>query len=246
MFNNIPQVTKNLLILNVLFFLATIIFESSYGIRLSHYLGVHYINTPLFKPFQIVTHMFMHSGLRHIFFNMFALVLFGSLLENLWGPKRYFIFYLTCGIGAFLVMNVAGMWEVNSLKSILSDAGVDIQVLNNRLRDGYSTITNDDYINSLIDDYAKMSLTPMVGASGAIFGISAAFALLFPNTEISLFLIPIPIRVKYLIGAYFLLELYYSFNQPGDSIAHLAHVGGAIVGGTIVLIQKKRDKTNFW
>ncbi len=252
MFNNIPQVTKNLLILNALFFLAKIVVISSFNIDLDLLLGAHYINSPLFQPYQIVTHMFMHGNFMHIFFNMFVLLIFGSHLERLWGAKRFFIFYIVSGIGAFLIYNITGAWQIHQLKQEILAYGFPLENINELIR---NTPLNESAVSETLSrlsgdpgvfEYAVKSFTPMIGASGALFGIMAAFALLFPNTPLMLLFFPFPIKAKYLIGGYFLIELYSSFNQPGDTVAHLAHVGGAIVGGIIVLIQRRTDKTNFW
>jgi membrane associated rhomboid family serine protease len=244
MFQNIPQVTKNILILNVVLFVATFILEGQ-GIDLVSRFGAHYINSPLFEPYQIVTHFFMHAGLLHIFFNMWLFVMLGGYLERIWGPKRFFIFYISCALGAFALYNALGVYELELLKDELISLGYNIDEVN-------ATIGKGNYLDFQYNniqpyrDYVIKSFTPMVGASGAVFGVMAAFAILFPNTEFMLYF-AIPVKAKYLVGIYFLLEVFLAYqNNAGDNTAHLAHVGGAIVGGVIVLFWRKSDRTNFW
>lgn len=247
--NNIPTVTKNILILNVIFYIATLGLMSN-ELNLIQLLGAHYINTPLFQPYQIVTHFFMHSpDIFHILFNMLMLVMFGSHLERIWGPKRFFIFYISAALGSFALYNGIGVLQILELKNKLLLIGYDITALNQDLiAENYKNIlliTPESEL--LLQEYATKVYTPMVGASGAIFGIMAAFAYLFPNTELMLLFPPIPIKAKYLIGAYFIFEVYASFqDRVGDNVAHLAHVGGAIVGFILVMIWNKKDKTHFY
>jgi membrane associated rhomboid family serine protease len=253
MLAGIPQVTKNLLLLNVLMFILTFVFESK-GIVLGDLLGAHYFGTPLFEPYQIVSHFFMHDGVFHLFFNMYALVIFGSFLEKLWGPKRFFILYVASALGAFLLYNGMGYFQILELKAQINNesliAGLNGIIKENHLSPHTIDLLNE-FINShnynavnadIVSDYVYKSYIPMVGASGAIFGILASFAILFPNTELQLLFPPIPIKAKWLIGGYFLMEVYMSFqDKAGDNVAHLAHVGGAIVGAIIVLIWRKRS-----
>ena len=255
MFANLPQVSKNILLLNIMFFIATLILESQ-GIDLISQLGTHYINSPKFEPFQIITHFFMHANFFHILMNMWLFVMLGAYLENLWGPKRFFIFYVAFALGSFALHNAIGVYQIHELRANLvtlripmdavdsiirnTDRSALIEVLENYLK------TNNYPINQDFNTYFKLCITPMVGASGAIFGVLAAFAILFPNTEFRLYF-AIPIKAKYFVGAYLLLEIYQAIeNNAGDSTAHLAHIGGAIVGGIIVLIWRKTDRNNFY
>lgn len=236
MINNLPQVTKNLLILNILFYVASLILESQ-DIRLIDKFGAHYVNSPYFEPYQVVTHFFMHGGFLHLFFNMWIFVMLGGYLERIWGPKRFFLFYIISAFGAFALFNVIGVYEIETLKAEIISNGQSIRSINE-----LTTYTANETVN----DYLAMIITPMVGASGAIFGVMAAFAILFPNTEFRLYF-AIPVKAKYLVGAYFIFELYLSYlNESGDSTAHLAHVGGAIAGAILVLIWRKKDRNNFW
>jgi membrane associated rhomboid family serine protease len=252
--NNIPQVTKNLLLLNITVFIVVLILAQQ-GDNYTGLLGAHYINSPLFEPFQMITYMFMHSlnDFLHIIFNMLLLVMFGAHLERLWGPKRFFLFYFACGIGAFALYNAIGVWEIIELKKDLVALGYDLSTLDNILINNFplKATTNLEHEMmtkggaDVVNNYFRMIQTPMVGASGALFGVLAAFGVLFPNTQLMLIFPPIPIKAKYLIGAYFIFEVYNSFNA-NDQIAHLAHVGGAIVGVILVLIWRKTDRSNFY
>jgi len=244
MFNNLPGVTKNILILNILFFVATFVMQTK-GIDLISMLGTHYVNTPLFEPYQLVTHFFMHGGIFHIFMNMYILFMFGSHLERIWGPKRFFIFYIVSAFGAFALYNGIGVYQIMQMKSQIVSMGYDITALNDSIvRDiPFQFKVEDQWI---LTEYAGKVLTPMVGASGAIFGLLAAFAYLFPNTELMLLFPPIPIKAKFLIGGYFILEVYLGLKDlSGDNIAHFAHVGGAVAGFILVYIWNK-NRSQFY
>ncbi len=236
MLNNIPQVTKNLLILNIMFFVATYFLEIQ-GIDLIQDFGAHYVNSPLFEPFQIVTHFFMHADFFHILFNMWIFVILGAHLERIWGPKRFFIFYLVSAFAAFALFNIIGVYEIENLKTQITDKGFSIDEI-----DGLTKLTS----NNLINKYLIMINTPMVGASGAIFGVMAAFTILFPNTVFYLYF-AIPVKAKFLVGAYLAYTLYMIiYPNELDNTAHLAHLGGAIAGAIMVLYWRKQDRSNFW
>ncbi|MBM3916250.1 MAG: rhomboid family intramembrane serine protease [Sphingomonadales bacterium] len=262
MFQNLPQVTKNILLLNIAFFVASLLLKNQ-GIDLVQSLGAHYINSPFFQPFQVVTHFFMHSteNFLHIFFNMWLFAMLGAFLENIWGAKRFFIFYFVSAMGSFALYNMIGFIEIMNLKAQLASQ-IDLDQFNYFLthRIDYNGDTLNQinaYLNETeikpgphfqeqISTYIGKSFTPMVGASGGVFGIMTAFALLFPNTEFRLYF-AIPIKAKYFVAGYFLLELYLAFqNQVGDNVAHLAHVGGAFAGAIMVMIWRKNDRSNFW
>ena len=248
MFKNLPPVTKNLLILNLMFYIVSLVLASN-GINMNQKLGSHYFNSVLFEPYQIVTHMFMHSltDFFHILFNMLLLVMFGSHLEKIWGAKRYFIFYVSCGFGALVLYNSIGVWQIMELKNALIADGFNIAALNNKILSGpFEYAIHSDQSEYLVNTYVGMSISTIAGASGAIFGLLAGFALLFPNTPLQLLFIPVPIKAKYLIGGYLAFEVYNSLYNSGDQIAHLAHVGGAIVGIIFILVWRKTDRQNFY
>ncbi|MDF3077266.1 MAG: rhomboid family intrarane serine protease [Sphingobacteriaceae bacterium] len=218
-FANIPPVTKNLLIINVIFFIATLLFQRGNESPLIEWLGVYYPASPKFKIWQIITYMFMHGGFFHIMFNMFALFSFGPSLEYLMGSKRFFNFYLLTGIGALVLQMVVQGVELYQIAGTFS---VELSSFQSNNPDDYRTI-------------GGIYLYPMVGASGAICGLLAAFGLLFPNIELMLIFLPIPIKAKYFIPFYLLAELSMGvYKIPGDSIAHFAHLGGAIFGFILV------------
>jgi membrane associated rhomboid family serine protease len=220
------------------------------GLDLGQYLGARYINSTLFEPYQIITHMFMHDldSPFHILFNMLLLVMFGAHLERLWGPKRFFIFYFASGLGAFLLYNSIGVWELMELKKSLISMGYDLDVLNHKITNNYlkDIEVKMPYHLEALQQYSNYTVSNMVGASGALFGVLAGFGVLFPNTQLMLLFPPIPIKAKYLIGAYLFFEIYSSISGPQDNIAHLAHVGGALVGIALVLYWRKMDRQNFY
>lgn len=224
-FQSIPPVIKNLLIINVLFWLA----ELTFGGRFIELFAIHYHKSPDFRIWQLVTHMFIHdpASFGHVFWNMFSLWLFGSALEDLWGSKRFLLFYLICGIGAALVQLGVVAIEMNYLVSKFSQGGISEQEF--ALRGG------------------PIYYFRAYGASGAINGVMAAFAYLFPNMPLMIFPLPIPIKVKYLVIMYFLADLFAGINpQPGDSVGHFAHVGGAIVGLILVITMNKSNRRTFY
>jgi membrane associated rhomboid family serine protease len=234
-----PPVVKNLIIINALMFLGTLAVQQAWGTDLNQILGLYYLGSPLFKPFQIITHMFMHGSLGHIFFNMFALWMFGKVLEQVWGSKRFFIYYMITGLGAVFLHSLVLSLELHPLVNYVSQTyGID-------------TITPDviDQLYNMDDQKAKalaMGLvTPTIGASGAVFGVLLAFGMLFPNTQLMLLFPPIPIKAKYFVIGYGLIELYLGVMQPGSNVAHFAHLGGMLFGFVMIKLWKK-DRGAFY
>jgi membrane associated rhomboid family serine protease len=234
-FMGLNPVVKNLIMLNVLMLLATWVIQNVTGLDLSTKLGLYFPASEQFMPLQIVTHMFMHGGFMHLFFNMYALYMFGNILENVWGPKRFFIYYIICGLGAALTHETVIAIQYNHLVHSISPENMKIF-----LDKGTPFFDNGDYqhIKSL---YILLN-TPTVGASGAIFGVLLAFGVLFPNTQLMLLIPPIPIRAKYFVMFYGALELFLAVTQPGSNIAHAAHLGGMLFG--YILIRYWRKTTN--
>lgn len=192
----------------------------------------------------------MHGDFFHILFNMFALVIFGTSLEQVWGPKRFFIFYMATALGAFFLHQIVGYFEVKMIEEQLVSAGYDIFLLQEKIalyRSGsISTFGLIPNTQGLVQDYMAGISTPVVGASGAVYGVLVGFGFLFPNTRLMLLFPPIPIKAKYLVTIMVGIAIYNSFiNNPGDNIAHLAHLGGAIVGFIMVYIWQ-RDKRKFY
>lgn len=250
LFANMPPVVKNLLILNVLMFIISLIGEAQ-GIPMTTLLGGYVFNSPMFEPYQLVTHFFMHSTQTffHIFFNMFGLVVFGSILERVWGPKRFFIFYVATALGAFITHQLVAYIEVQQLSAELMNSGYTKEQLNDLLNMGMNGNLNISYIrvhDKTLYNFVLGNLTPVVGASGAVYGLLAGFAYLFPNTQLMLLFPPIPIKAKWLVLFLVGIALYSSFSSSeGDNVAHLAHLGGALVGFIIVLFWQKNTRNFF-
>lgn len=226
-FNFLPPVIKNLLIINGLVFLATITFPS-----LLEKLALYYPSSPNFQPYQFVTHMFTHGSFGHVFFNMFALWMFGAVLENVWGPKRFLLYYFITGLGAALLYTGVHAWQ---LYQITGSVSPDI------IRDGYFV---GEFPQDKIDTLRAI-FSPTVGASGAVYGVLLAFGMLFPNTLIYIYFL-LPLKAKYLVMILTALELYLGFiNNPADNVAHFAHLGGMLVG-FILIKYWQGSKRNFY
>lgn len=218
-----PTVTKNLIIINVLLFLAQQV-ALTYGIDLSDYLGLHFFLADNFNPAQLFTYMFMHGGFGHVFFNMFAVWMFGRILEQVWGPRRFLFYYIVCGIGAGVIQEI--VQYVQYVTELAPYTGVTI---------GTTVIPMSEYLN----------LMTTVGASGAVYAILLAFGMLFPNQPLFIFPLPFPIKAKYFVIGYALLELYSGVvNNPGDNVAHFAHLGGMIFGFFLIIYWRRKKKNN--
>lgn len=240
-FFNLPPVVKNIIMINVLMLLAYYAVQSVFGVNLNTILGLYFPKAEAFKPLQIVTHMFMHANFWHLFFNMYALFIFGQVLENVWGPKRFFIYYMVTGLGAALVHESVIAYEYSKLVNLLSPDQVQ-SVFN----EGAALILQ----GKIFADPDMKSLqillnTPTVGASGAVFGILLAFGMLFPNTQLMLLFPPIPLKAKYFVMIYGAIELYLAFAQPGSNIAHAAHLGGMLFGYFLIRYWRKTTKTLY-
>jgi len=236
---HIPPVVKNLLIINVLFFAATWVFESK-NIELAEYLGAFYVDSPYFKIWQPITYMFMHGGFTHILFNMFALFSFGSILETRWGAKRFINFYLITGLGALALQWAVQAFEIYQITGTpLAHNVMSLSSLEDRMFN--PSQFSPSQAATLYDIY----FGPMVGASGAIFGLLVAFGMLYPNLELYIMFIPVPVKAKYIIPVYILIELSLGVAKfQGDSIAHFAHLGGALLG--FILVKLWKDKNTFY
>lgn len=238
LFRNIPPVVKNLLILNVLFFLAKFAFQQQ-DIDLGMYLGLHYISSPAFQPYQLATHFFMHADLGHLLFNMISLLVFGGMVERVWGAKRFLIFYFITAIGAaFLHQVVQGI-------ELYQHTGTFFPNI-----DDYFTVQQWGYISydTRFIEYLpafKILAGGAVGASGAIFGLLVAAAMYFPNTEVLLYF-AIRVKIKWLALIAGIFEIVSIIqNNPDDSVAHFAHLGGALFGFIIIKIWQ-RDQSKFY
>lgn len=237
-FFGLPPVVKNIILLNVIMWLADLTARSVFGIELSMILGLYFPKSENFMPLQIVTHMFMHGGFWHLFFNMYALFMFGQVLEQVWGPKRFFIYYMVSGLGAAFVHETVILLQYEKLMNVISP-----DQLNLVLNEGVEYFRNGKvFTDETMQGLQLLLNTPTVGASGAVFGILLAFGVLFPNTQLMLLIPPIPIRAKYFVLAYGAIELYMAIMQPGSNIAHAAHLGGMLFG--YILIRYWRKTTN--
>ena len=268
-FRILPPVVKNILIVNGLFFLATISLDSAFNIDLIEMFGMHYFKSEYFKPHQIITYMFMHGGFTHILFNMFAVWMFGSVLENFWGPKRFLTFYVVTGIGAILIQMLINYYFISSAQHaidiFMSTPSPELfqDIINNHF-DGY---VNKNAVSQFISDYNYNTLNisyineakeilnnlitartniPTVGASGSVFGLLLAFGMLFPNTLIYVYF-AIPVKAKWFVIIYGAIELYSGIaNNPGDNVAHFAHLGGMLFGFLMIIYWNKKMKNNYF
>ena len=245
---NIPPVVKNLMIINLLFWLASIslpglasFFPNLAGVDLGNWLGLHYFQSEAFRPHQLITYIFMHAGFEHLFFNMFGLFIFGCILEQTWGAKRFLSYYMVTGIGAGLLQMLIYHIQIQSIANALPPEALDIVK-----KEGYALLQSHQ--NWVDPDLGKLNLlfnTNMVGASGAIFGILLAFGMMFPNMPLFILFIPVPVKAKYYVIGYGLLELYLGVqNNSGDNVAHFAHLGGMLFGLLMILYWKKRKNLN--
>lgn len=238
-FRSIPPVTKNIIIINVLVWLAGMLVPR-FGNTLVGLLGLHFAEADNFNPVQIITYMFLHSdsSVFHILFNMFTLWMFGRILEQVWGSKRFLLFYMVCGIGAALVQELvwALTWEHEFISRLAPINGFTTQHFQEIVN---QAIANHDpsFLNA-IASFKDSFVT--IGASGAVFGLLLGFAFVFPDMPLYLFFIPVPIKAKYMVIGYGVLEFFLGISSSVSTIAHFAHLGGMIFGLIILLYWKKK------
>ena len=264
--NNLTTIVKNILLINVGLYLI----GSFLPFEMSQVFGVHYIFSDSFYIFQYVTYMWLHGGFYHLLGNMFAVFIFGPTLERLWGPKRFLTFYLITGIGAGILFGIADTIEKGGLSSkteaYISNPNpddfyiyihkyktrrYDVVKLGDFADEYYDNANNENYIDqtrSIVQQiYDDLSNVPMIGASGAVFGILMAFGMLFPNMELLLLFPPIPIKAKYLVFFYGVFELYSEINRSsGDNVAHLAHLGGMLIAFIMLKFFWENNNSNFY
>lgn len=261
-FQQLPLIIKNLLIINALVFLLSLAMSSK-GIDLDQYLALHYWRSPLFRWWQLITHLFMHASFMHIFFNMFALWMFGRILENVWGAQRFLFFYLVCGIGAAVCHLGVLTFEYTRFYNAFLEYQMHPTFTNfaHFLRENVPGF-NPDFISAQaandwdpqasIRDIAAYYDSHMlnqaaVGASGAIFGVLFAFGYLFPNTELMILPIPFPIKAKWAVAGYAAIELSLGlYNSSGDNIAHFAHLGGMLFAFILLRIWRTKIRNDFY
>lgn len=233
-FDRMPTIIKNLVIINVIFFIATYAF-GEYFMKFT--LGAYYPDSPFFETFQLVTHFFMHADITHLFFNMFALVLFGSALEVRWGPKRFLFYYFSCALGAYLMHMGVQAIEVSNITGQIAHNVTGLKV------EGNYFVWDSNVPRELINIYS----TPVIGASGAVFGLLLGFGMYFPNRSLYLLFVPFPIKAKWFVIIYGVMELYLGLrNVPGDSVAHFAHLGGMLFGYIMIKSWKNIDLNSRW
>ncbi|MBP6116752.1 MAG: rhomboid family intramembrane serine protease [Neisseriaceae bacterium] len=231
-----PVVTRTLLLANIALYLLTLILSNS-GIALEVILGSFYPESLNFKWWQPFTHLFIHGGTAHIAFNMFALYMFGSTVEDTIGPKRFLILYFLAGLGAFVLFNAQTAYYVSALKTAVSGFGLDPALLQEAMRLNSAGVPATPRVPNIpeVVELAQYYIRPMVGASGAIYGLLVAYGLLYPNAKLVFMLIPVPIKAKFFIPGLILLEIVLGlFNFSWNPVAHFAHLGGAIVGFILV------------
>lgn len=223
-FQRTTPIVLNLIIINALVFFAQVAFGGMADLnKVNDLFALHHYKSEVFRPYQLVTHMFMHGGIFHIIFNMLALWMFGSVIEKAWGPKRFLIFYLVCGLGAGLAQMgsyIHEFWQIDHAN------------IGNELYNEYQTVLRQNCT---------------LGASGAIMGVLAAFGYLFPNTQLFIMPIPFPVKAKWAILGFIALDVFGGVVKvQGDNIAHFAHVGGALIGFLIVFFWNKTNKKTFY
>ena len=238
----ITEIVKHLLIINIIFFFAS----SVLGEIMYDLFAMHYPNNPNFFIWQPITHMFMHGDLTHIMFNMFGLWMFGTPLEQMWGKQKFIFFYISAGLGAVLLQTIIYHIDVVSVNQILSEYGlskgeIDLFYETGRLNTSLIQSIGEDRLFSGIQSFKAI----MLGASGALYGILVAFAMLFPNVQLMLLFPPIPVRAKYLVPILILFDLFFGFTSYSvGPIAHFAHIGGAITGFIMMWYWKKNNFNN--
>lgn len=248
-FQLLPDVVKNLLIINGLFFLATIVLGSRFGIDLTDLLGLHFPGSEKFKPYQLISYMFMHGSFAHIFFNMLAVWMFGSAIENVWGPKKFLVYYIITGLGAAVIHYSIVAWQITPMLDAIDayitnpdhDTWMGFVTQFNQLPQ-YQNLSEAlplpvEEVYRFREEF--LNLPNVVGASGALFGILLAFGMMFPNSIIYLYF-AIPIKAKYFVILYGAIELYMGLsNNPNDNVAHFAHLGGMLFGFFLIKLWNK-------
>ena len=229
-----PPVTKNLIIINIIVWAVEAIFPK-FGVTIIRVLGLHLWGATQFNPVQFITYLFVHAATNpwHLLFNMFSLWMFGSILERVWGSKRYFMYYFVCGIGAALVQEI--VWTCTWVHELGKLNGLTTEHMHDIIEQGLRN--NDPQLKSIINIFKNTFVT--IGASGAVYGLLLGYAFVFPNQPLYLFFIPYPIKAKYMMIGYGLIEFFLGFNAS-DSVAHFAHLGGMLFGLIILLYWRKK------
>lgn len=235
-FSNLPPVTKNLLIINTLIWVATWLLGRKIGLDISDLGGLHYFSSPLFNPAQLLTYMFIHASFMHLFMNMFALFMFGGLLERTLGSARFLFYYISCGIGAALIQEGVYAIMIGNAESHLTP-----QMIDEVMKNGAGIIAQGmNYVEPALGHFNILLNNATVGASGAIYGILLAFGMLWPNMPLYIMFIPVPVKAKWMVAGYAGIELLLGLqNSMGDNVAHFAHLGGMLIGMIMILYWKR-------
>ena len=260
---NVPPVVKNLIIINAIMLLAKYVVVNVYKVDLDSTLGLYYFGSEHFRPFQIITHLFMHADIFHLFFNMFALWMFGRILEQVWGSKRFLIYYFVTGLGAVALHTFVNYITISHIESaatamlntpspetfaafVTKHFPAFYNDLSEKFINGWSNDPNSQQYIQQATEYTRQLIQfkmdiPTIGASGAVFGVLLAFGMLFPNTELMLLFPPIPIKAKYFVIGYGVIELFMGVsNFQFDNVAHFAHLGGMLFGIILILYWRNR------
>ena len=237
-FSNIPPVTKSIIIINAIVWAVMMIMPQSAAESIIDFGGLHYLQAPDFNPIQLFTYMFMHStrDFAHILFNMFTLFMFGITLERVLGSERFLFYYISCGVGAALIQEAvwAVTWEDLFVKQIANFQNVDFDEVRQAIDSALAMGQELPFLNNLIT----------IGASGAIYGVLLAFGMIFPNRPLYLMFVPIPIKAKWMVLGYGVIELLIGLSEANDGVAHFAHLGGMIFGFIMIYIWKKKGIIN--
>ncbi|MBL9186506.1 MAG: rhomboid family intramembrane serine protease [Opitutaceae bacterium] len=242
--NRTSPAVAGLLIVNIVLFVAGLLLPQARE-RLIDFGALWYPANGNFGAWQVVSHMFLHAGPGHIFFNMFALFSFGTILEREWGMGRFLIFYFLCGVGAGLIQTGVNWQEFSGLHDRLVAAGLTPAAISSLLATGSGAMPSDPAVKAVLFELYGIYASPMLGASGAIYGLLVAFGCLHPNAKLALMFVPVPVAAKYLIPGLLLLDLFSGvtgFSLFGVSIAHYAHLGGAAIGFLLMLLWRDRSR----
>ncbi len=241
LFEGMPPVVRSLIIVNVILLLLTELLRAMSGVNLNGILGLYFPKSEFFQTWQVATHMFMHGGFIHLLFNMFALWMFGRVLEQVWGSKRFLIYYLATGLGAAFFFELVQYIQYNKVMGILSPE--QIQMVYDSGAEAISQGRN--FADAEMGKLNSILNVPVVGASGAVYGVLLAFGMLFPNTQLMFIFPPIPVKAKYVVIGYAAIELYLAITSPGSNVAHAAHLGGMIFGYILIRYWRKTTKTLY-
>lgn len=242
-FKRLPDVIKNLIIINGLFFLGTIVLRN-FGIDLIEELGLWLPGSLNFAPYQFITHMFLHSvsNVGHVFMNMFMLWMFGNMLENMWGAKRFLTFYMVTGLGAGILYTAVHYAEAMYLQGQLVSAGMSQSDLMNLITTSrYDSGILNSVGMDVIRDYYLAFNTPVIGASGAVYGVLMAFGMLFPNVKIYIYFL-FPVKAKWMVLGLGAIEFFQGFQADGSNVAHFAHLGGMLFGYILIKYWQKKGE----